>query len=142
MVVSSKSLEPIQVIQCSVQRIGAAIDGRRICRGPRLEPSHLGGVFDRRGHRGQRMERIQEIFRQSGHVTVCLHHLRQSPDRIANLDQDANPGRHDRGLHPAFAQTLHPSLPETICVPTSPRPMLRGRSSSPPDECRVLDPTG
>ena len=140
MVVSSKSLEPIQVIQCSVQRIGAAVDGCRIGRGPRLEPSHLGGVFDRCGHRGQRMERIQEIFRQSGHVPVCSHHLRQSPDRIANLcarcslrwtrrllDQDANPGRHDRGFHPPFAQTLHPSLPETICVPTSPRPMLRGR---------------
>ena len=43
---------------------------------------------------------------------------------------------------PAFAQTLHPSLPETICVPTSPRAMLRGRPSSPPDECEVLDPTG
>ena len=58
------------------------------------------------------------------------------------LDQDANPGRHHRGFHPAFAQTLHPSLPETICVPTSPRPMLRGRSASSSDECEVLDPTG
>ena len=155
MVVSSKSLEPIQVLQCSVQRVGAALDGRWIGRGPRLEPSHLGGVFDRRGHRGQRMERIQEIFRQSGHVPVRLHHVRQSPDRIANLcawrslrgtrrllDQDANPGRHHRGFHPAFAQTLHPSLPEAICVPTSPRSMLRGRTSSFFDECEVLDPTG
>ena len=155
MVVSSKSLEPIQVLQCSVQRVGAPVDGRRIGRGPRLEPSHLGGMFDRRGHRGQRMERIQEIFRQSGHVPICLHHLRQSPDRIANLrawrslrrtrrllDQDANPGRHDRGFHPTFAQTLHPSLPDAIRVPTSPRPMLRGRSSSPFDECEVLDQTG
>ena len=155
MVVSSKSLEPIQVLQCSVQRVGAALDGGRLGRRPRLEPSHLGGLFDRRGHRGQRMKRIQEIFRQGGHVSVRLHHVRQSPDRITNLcawgslqgsrrllDQDANPGRHHRGFHPAFAQTLHPSLPETICVPTSPRPMLRGRAASSSDECQVLDPTG
>ena len=155
MVESSKSFEPIQVLQRSVQWSGAPVDGRRIGRRTRLEPSHLGGVFDRRGHRGQRMERIQEIFRQSGHVPVCLHHLRQSPDRIANLcarcslrwtrrllDQDANLGRHDRGFHPAFAQTLRASLPETIRVPTSPRPMLRGRSSSPFDECWVLDQKG
>ena len=155
MVVSSKSLEPIQVLQWSVQWGGAPVDGGRDGRGARLEPPHLGSVFDRRGHRGQRMERIQEIFRQSGHVSVRLHHLRQSPDRIANLcarrslrrtrrflDQDANPGRHDRGFHPAFAQTLRASLPDAIRVPTSPRPMLRGRPASPLDECEVLDKTG
>ena len=155
MVVSSKSIEPIQVLQCSVQRVGAPVDGGRDGRGARLEQPHLGGVFDGRGHRVQRMERIQEIFRQSGHVSVRLHHLRQSPDRIANLcarrslrrtrrllDQDANPGRHDRGFHPAFAQTLRASLPDAFRVPTPPRAMLRGRPSSPLDECEVLDETG
>ena len=155
MVVSSKSIEPIQVLQCSVQRVGAPVDGCRDGRGARLEQPHLGGVFDSRGHRGQRMERIQEIFRQSGHVPVRLHHLRQSPDRIANLcarcslrrtrrllDQDANPGRHDRGFHPAFAQTLRASLPDAFRVPTPPRTLLRGRTSSPLDECEVLDETG
>ena len=155
MVVSSKSLEPIQVLQRAVQWIGAPVDGRGVGRGSRLEPSHFGGLLDGCGHRGQRMERIQEIFRQSGHVSFCLHHLRQSSDRITNLcargalrgsrrflDQDANSGRHDCGFHPAFTQTLHPSLPETICVPTSPRAMLRGRSASSLDECEVLDPPG
>ena len=114
-VVSSKSIEPIQVLQCSVQRVGAPVDGRRDDRGTHLEQPHLGGVFDGRGHRGQRVERIQEIFRQSGHVSVCLHQVRQSPDRIEDLcarrslrrtrrllDQDANPGRHDCGFHPAY----------------------------------------
>ena len=98
---------------------------------------------------------FKKFFRQSGHVPVRLHHQRQSPDRIANLcawrslrrtrrllDQDANPGRHDRGFHPAFAQTLRASLLDAIRVPTSPRPMLRGRCSSPFHECEVLNQTG
>ena len=62
MVVSSKSVEPIQVLQCSVQRVGAAVDDRWLGRRPRLEPSHLGGLFDRRGHRGQRMERKSPTY--------------------------------------------------------------------------------
>ena len=155
MVVSSKIIEPIQVLQCSVQRLGAPVDGRRDYRGTHLEQPHPGRVFDGRGHRDQRMERIQEIFRQSGHVSVCLHHVRQSPDRFENLrarrslrrtrrllDQDANPGRHDCGFHPAFTQTLRASLPDAIRVPTPPRALLPGRTSSTLDECGVLDETG
>ena len=153
--VSSKIIEPLQVLQRSVQRLGAPVDGGRDDRGSNLEQPHLGGVFDGRGHRGQRMGRVQEIFRQSGHVSVCLHHVRQSPDRIENLrtrrslrrtrrllDQDANPGRHDCGFHPAFTQTLRASLSDAIRVPTPPRALLRGRTSSTLDECGVLDETG
>ena len=58
------------------------------------------------------------------------------------LDQDANPGRHDYGFHPAFTQTLRASLPDAVRVPTPPRPLLRGRTSSSVDECGVLDETG
>ena len=52
---------------------------------PILNNSTFLGLFDGRGYRGQRMERVQEIVRQSGHVPFCLHHVRQSLDRIENL---------------------------------------------------------
>ena len=84
-VVLSKIIEWVQVLQRPVQRLGAPVDGRWDDRRSHFEQQYLGGVFDGCGYRGQRMERVQEIFRQSGHVSVCLHHLRQSLDRIENL---------------------------------------------------------
>ena len=84
-VVLSKIIEWVQVLQRPVQRLGAPVGGGWDDRRSHFEQQHIGGLFDGRGHRGQRMERVQEIFRQSGHVPVCLHHLRQSLDRIENL---------------------------------------------------------
>ena len=68
MVVLSKITEWVQVLQRPVQRLGAPVDGRWDDRRSDFEQQHLGGVFDGCGHRGQRMERVQEIFRQSGRV--------------------------------------------------------------------------
>ena len=73
-VVLSKIVEWVQVLQRPVQRLGAPVDGSWDDRRSHFEQQHLGGLFDGRGHRGQRMERVQEIFRQSGHVSVCLWH--------------------------------------------------------------------
>ena len=70
MVVLSKIIEWVQVLQRPVQRLGAPVDGGRDNRRSYFEQQYLGGLFDGRGHRGQRMERVQEIFRQSGHVPV------------------------------------------------------------------------
>ena len=78
-------MEWVQVLQRPVQRLGAPVDGPWDDRRSHFEQQHLGGLFDGCGHRGQRMERVQDIFRQSGHVSVCLHYLCQSLDRIENL---------------------------------------------------------
>ena len=85
MVVLSKIIEWVQVLQHVVQRLDTPVDGYRDDRWSHFKHQYLGGLFDGRRHRGQRMERVQEIFRQSGHVPFCLHHVRQSLDRIENL---------------------------------------------------------
>ena len=79
-VVLSKIIEWVQVLQRAVQRVGAPVDGFQDDRPSHFEQQYLGGLFDDCEHRGQRMEQVQEIFRQSGHVPFCLHNVRQSLD--------------------------------------------------------------
>ena len=64
--VLSKIIKWVQVLRRAVQRLGAPVDGCWDDHRCHFEQQYLGGSFDGRGHRGQRMERVQENFRQSG----------------------------------------------------------------------------
>ena len=44
-------------------------------------------------NRCQRMERIQELFNQDGHVSIRLHDLRKDGDRIEKLCQGFTHGK-------------------------------------------------
>ena len=119
-VVSSSDVLSFQASSQPFEWLGIVDYGcRRHCRS-HSEKQHPCGLFDGSRSRRERMERFQEIFSQSGHVSLRLHHLRQNIDRVENLrvwspfggipgilDEDANPGRYDHRFRTSRFRQMH-----------------------------------
>ena len=119
-VVSSSDVLSFQASSQPFERLGTVDHGcRRHCRS-HSENQYPCGLFDGSRRRRERMERLQEIFSQSGHVSLRLHHLRQNVDQVENLcvwspfrgiprilDQDANPGRYDHRFRTSRFRQMH-----------------------------------
>ena len=127
MVVKTSDVLSLQTLSRTLERTSFTHHGSE-CGGR----SRLGRQFSHdRAHGlrdgGQRLERVQELLYQDGHVSLCVHDLRKDLDRIENVcpwitlgrirrvpHQNADDGRYGHGPDTADLrscdQTVRPKV--------------------------------
>ena len=127
MVVSKTNVLLFQVLSRFPKLSSFVGDGRGCGGRVRAWKQFCSGWIDRVRNRGQRMERFQKVFFQSGHVSIRVHDLRKDSDRIENLrpritlgrigrvlDQDANLGQSHHGFLSARVRSLDTTVPQEV----------------------------